>query len=207
VLLKEIHHRVKNNLQVVSSLLDFQSEYIKDQLTLDLFKESQNRVTSMALVHEQLYQSKDLARIDFAEYIRDLTEYLFHSYGANWKAITPKIHVDDVPLSVDTAIPCGLIINELVSNSLKHAFPAAKARSQQGEILVALHSNNAKLTLIVSDNGVGFPKDLDFLNTETLGLRLVNMLNRQLKGTIELDRSGGTAFKITFATPKPQGRT
>jgi len=206
VLLKEIHHRVKNNLQVVSSLLDFQSEYIKDQLTLEMFRESQNRIRSMALIHEQLYQPKDLARIDFAEYIRDLTDCLLQSYGANGDAVTLKIHVADILLGIDTAIPCGLIINELVSNALKYAFPSPSrtgGKEGRGEILVALHSDNDQLTLIVSDNGVGFQRDLDFPNAETLGLRLVNMLSRQLKGTIELDRSDGTTFKITFARPKP----
>jgi len=207
LLLKEIHHRVKNNLQVVSSLLDFQSEYIEDKQALDVFKESQNRVRSMALVHEQLYQSEGLARIDFAEYVQDLTAHLFRSYGVNWDVVSLKINVGNVLLGVDTAIPCGLIIGELVSNSLKYAFPGGRACSERseskGEIRIDLHSDDDKLTLIVSDNGVGFPEDLDFPKTETLGLRLVNMLTRQLKGTIELDRSGGTAFKITFARPKP----
>jgi PAS domain S-box-containing protein len=210
VLLKEIHHRVKNNLQIISSLLDFQSEYIKDQLTLEMFREGQNRIRSMALIHEQLYQSKDLARIDFAEYVRDLTDYLFQSYGASGDAITLEIHIADILLGIDTAIPCGLIINELVSNALKYAFPlslssppCAGGKEGRCEILVALHSDNDQLTLIVSDNGVGFPRDLDFLNAETLGLRLVNMLSRQLKGTIELDRNDGTTLKITFARPKP----
>ncbi|MFH1926809.1 MAG: ATP-binding protein [Chloroflexota bacterium] len=141
--------------------------------------------------------------IDFAAYIKALATQLFHSCGVNQDTITLKINADDVVLSVDTAIPCGLIINELVSNSLRHALSAGRACSEQseskGEIRIDLHSHDDKLTLIVSDNGIGFPQDLDFRNTESLGLRLVGMLTRQLEGTIELDRSGGTTFKIAFA--------
>ena len=156
----------------------------------------------MALVHEQLYQSKGLARVDFAEYIQNLATYLLHSYGVDPDAITLKINADDVSLGIDTAVPCGLIINELVSNSLKHAFPAGKARGdRESEIRINLRAHDNKLTLVVSDNGVGLPRDLDFRNTESLGLHLVNTLTRQLEGTIELDRSGGTAFEITFAEP------
>jgi len=203
VLLKEIHHRVKNNLQVVSSLLYLQSEHIKDEQSLATIKESQNRVKSMALVHEQLYQSKGLARVDFIEYIRNLATYLFRSYGVDPDAITLKINADDVSLGIDTAIPCGLIINELVSNSLEYAFPAGKARGErESEIRINLHAYDNKLTLTVSDNGVGLPGDLDFRNTESFGLHLVNTLTRQLEGSIELDRSGGTAFEITFAEPQ-----
>jgi two-component sensor histidine kinase len=198
VLLKEIHHRVKNNLQVISSLLYLQSQNIVDKRALRMFQDSQNRVRSMALVHERLYQSKDLARIDFAEYARNLASYIFRSYGVNSDLIKPEIHVDDIALGIDAAVPCGLILNELVSNSLKHAFPNGK----KGQIRVGLSADNDKFTLMVSDNGVGFPKDLDFRNTESLGLQLVNTLVAQLEGTIELDRSMGTAFEITFARLK-----
>jgi PAS domain S-box-containing protein len=193
VLLREIHHRVKNNLQVIYSLLNLQLGYIKDKHSIEVFEESRNRVRSMALVHEKLYQSENLSMIDFAEYIRSLASNLFRSYRANSSAITLKIHTGDVLLGIDTAVPCGLIINELISNSLKHAFPAGK----EGEIRINLRSDNGTFTLIISDNGVGFPKDLDFRNAETLGLQLVTALVKQLKGTIELDRSGGTEFKIT----------
>ena len=199
VLLQEIHHRVKNNLQVVSSMLYLQSKNIKDKETLEMFQESEKRVRSMALVHERLYQSQDLARIDLAEYIQSLTNYLFRSYGADSNVITLKINADDILLDIDTAIPCGLIINELVSNSLKHAFSGGR----EGEICIELRADDdGRSTLIVSDNGVGFPEDLDFRNTESLGLQLVNMLTRQLEGTIELDRSDGTAVKITFTEPR-----
>jgi PAS domain S-box-containing protein len=195
VLLKEIHHRVKNNLQVISSLLSLQSGYIRDNKeAIEIFKESQNRVRSMALIHEKLYQSKDLSRINFADYIRSLVTTLFQSYTANSQAITPKIDVGDVLLDIDTAIPCGLIINELIANSLKHAFPAGK----EGEIRIDIHSDNNKFTLIISDTGIGFPKDLDFRNTGSLGLELVVTLTNQLRGTIALHSNGGTEWKIIF---------
>jgi PAS domain S-box-containing protein len=195
ILLKEIHHRVKNNLQVISSLLNLQSGQITDDQALALFRESQNRVKAMALIHEKLYQSEDLTRIDFADYSRAMINYLLGSYGADYERIKLKIYVENVLLDVDTAIPCGLIINELVSNCLKYAFPAGK----EGEICIALRSEHNKHVLSIRDNGVGFPKDLDFQNTETLGLQLVCALVEQLGGTIELDRRDGTEFTITFA--------
>ena len=198
VLLKEIHHRVKNNLQVISSLLNLQSKYIKNRPASEIFRESQNRIKSMALIHEQLYQSRDLARIELAEYIRKLAANLLYSYKVKPNAIVLKINVDSVFLSIDTAIPCGLIIDELVSNSLKYAFPAHK----KAEICIDLHSDdNNKFTLIISDNGMGFPKDLDFRKTESLGLQLVCTLTDQLGGTIKLNGSYGTEFKITFREP------
>ena len=194
ILLKEIHHRVKNNLQIISSLLNLRTEYIKDEDTLDLFKDSQNQVRSMALIHEKLYQSQDLAHMDFNEYIRSLTNQLFRSYGVNPDAIAAKIQVDDVSLDIDAAIPCGLIINELVTNSLKYAFPDG----MEGEIAIDLTTEEEKSTLIVSDNGVGLPKELDFKNTESLGLQIVIMLVKKLKGTIELSNHSGTEFEIVF---------
>jgi two-component sensor histidine kinase len=204
VLLKEIHHRVKNNLQVISSLLRLESTHIKDKQGVEIFKESWNRVQSMAMIHEILYQSKDLGRIDFAEYTRNLAGNLLRSYAIYPDNVTLDIDVGDVFLGIDAAIPCGLIINELVSNCLKHAFPEGK----KGKIRLAFRSDRdlpmgnmkagKELTLTVSDNGAGFPKDVDFQNVDTLGLQLVITLVKQLKGTIELDRSGGTEFKITF---------
>ncbi len=198
VLLKEIHHRVKNNLQVISSLLYLQSKNVKDQRSLEILQDSQNRVRSMALVHERLYQSQDLARVDFAKYVRSLVNHLFRSYGVNTNVTKLRIQVEDVFLGVDTAIPCGLIINELVSNSLKHAFPDGR----EGEIHIEFRANDGQFRLVIRDNGVGFPTDLDFRNTKTLGLQLVSTLVHQLEGTIKLDRSGGTAFEVTFAEPK-----
>jgi len=152
----------------------------------------------MALIHEKLYQSKNLMRIDFVKYIQNLTDYLFRSYRVSPEVTKLKTNISDVFLDVNTATPCGLIVNELVSNSIKHAFPAGR----EGEIRIEARSDNDKFTLIVSDNGVGFPKDLDFRNTKTLGLQLVCTLTDQLGGSIELDRSSGTKFKITFLKPK-----
>jgi len=195
VLLKEIHHRVKNNLQVISSLLNLQSGYVKDREALEMFKESQNRVRSMALIHEKLYQSKDLASIDITGYIRDLTTSLIHSYGASAAAIKVNIDVRDIFLDITASIPCGLIINELVSNSLRHAFPDGR----EGAIKITMHRiNEDKIELTVSDNGIGFPEDMDFRKTESLGMQVVITLVEQLDGIIELDRSKGTAFKVRF---------
>ncbi len=208
VLLKEIHHRVKNNLQVISSLLNLQSGYINDEAALQMFKESQNRVRSMALIHEKLYQSEDLARIDFAEYIQDLANYLIRMYGTGTYRVRLRVNVENVSLDVDMAIPCGLIVNELISNSLKYAFPMEdraldEQQKSEAEIRVDLRSDNSgNLMLIVNDNGVGFPENLDFRETESLGLQLVNTLTEQLEGSIELDRTSGTTFKITFEKPE-----
>jgi two-component sensor histidine kinase len=207
VLLKEIHHRVKNNLQVISSLLSLQSRCIEDQSVLKLFQESQNRVRSMALIHEKLYRSQDLTRINFAEYIRNLATSLLRSYRANSGPVSLKVNANDVSLSIDAAVPCGLIINELVSNSLKYAFPPLSSfppdggDERGGEIRIEIRSDrDHQVTLIVADNGVGFPKGLDFRHTESLGMQLVNTLTNQLDGTVELHSNGGTEFKITFAT-------
>ncbi|MBN2227444.1 MAG: HAMP domain-containing protein [candidate division Zixibacteria bacterium] len=195
VLLKEIHHRVKNNLQVISSLLNLQSRCILDPKALEMFTESQHRVRSMALIHEKLYQSQDLSLIDFSEYTRNLTTYLTRSYAVDSGRINLHVDVKDIYLGIDTAVPCGLILNELVSNSLKHAF----ATGEKGEIAIKLrHKENGTMQLTVSDNGRGMPENLDFHNTESLGMQLVTTLTSQLKGTIVLDRSGGTTFRLTF---------
>lgn len=199
-MLQEIHHRVKNNLQVISSLLNLQSGYIKGKKNLELFKDSQNRIKSIALIHEKLYQSKDLARIDFKEYTETLVSSLFRSYGPSPDKIAMKIEAEEVLLGIDSAISCGLIINELVSNSLKHAFPDGK----KGDIKIGLHSKNEKdVELEVSDNGVGIPEDLDFRRTKSLGLHLVTILTEdQLHGQIRLDRKKGTKFQIKFSAVK-----
>jgi two-component sensor histidine kinase len=195
MLLKEVHHRVKNNMQVISSLLNLQSDSIKDPQVFEIFKESRNRVKSMAVIHEKLYKSVDFKHIDFGEYIRNLAADLFKSYRSKPGDIQLKINVENVMLGIDTAIPCGLIINELVSNALKHAFPEGR----KGEINIELFRNGDKFTLVVGDDGVGFPKDLDFRQTESLGLMLVRTLTQQLGGTIELSRNLGTEFKIIFS--------
>ena len=215
VLLMEVHHRVKNNLQVISSLINLQSRYIKDKESLAMFKESRDRVLSMALVHEKLYRSEDLATIDFADYIKSITRHLFRTYGVDANAVRLNINCSDIFLSIDKAIPCGLIINELVSNSLKHAFPD----NRRGEVSIDLHTDkDNRLTLIVSDTGIGLPENMDITNTETLGLRLISELTLQLKGDLEIERdglpaglpvrctqtgghaqAGGAVFKITFS--------
>jgi PAS domain S-box-containing protein len=194
VLLKEIHHRVKNNLAVISSLLNMQSKYIKDRKTLEVFRESQNRVKTMALIHTKLYQSTDLARIDFADYIKKLAADLFDSYRLEPDSISLLLNVENVQLDVNVAIPCGLIINELLSNALKHAFP----EGHRGEVRISLHLEDETVTLMVADNGIGFPGDIDFRNTESLGLQLVTALVMQLGGEIELTRDKGSTFRISF---------
>jgi PAS domain S-box-containing protein len=195
VLMKEIHHRVKNNLQVISSLLRLQSRDIKDKDDLELFKDSLSRIKSMAIIHEQLYQSEDQARVNFAHYVRNLTRQLSSEYNSDPGTITVNIVINDILLNINTAIPCGLIINELVSNAFKHAFPDGKS----GEINVLMHHvNGNEFELTVSDNGIGFPEDRDFRKTESFGMHLVIILVSQLDGTIELDRANGTAFKILF---------
>lgn len=193
VLLKEIHHRVKNNLQIISSLLNLQSRSIKDEEAREKLKESQNRVRSMALIHEKLYQSGNLAGIKLAEYIKSLSKSLFNSYRTN-PNIGLKIDLDDGLMSIDKAIPCGLVVNEILSNSLKHAFP----EGGKGEIRIALSLDNDKCTLTIGNDGIPFPEDVDFRNTQSLGFQLICALVDQLKGAIELQRNGGTEFKITF---------
>jgi PAS domain S-box-containing protein len=194
LLLKEIQHRVKNNLQVISSLFDLQSRYSADHEVLDMLRESRNRVKSIALIHEKLYQAQDLTRIDFAEYVRTLSVHLFRSYGVGHELVKLKTRFDDFTLAVDTAIPCALIVNELVSNCLKHAFPSGR----RGEVRVELSADNGECTVVVSDDGIGFPKEIDFGNPGSLGLRLVRTLADQLQGTIDLDRNGGTTFSVRF---------
>jgi PAS domain S-box-containing protein len=201
VLLKEIHHRVKNNLQVISSLLNLQSSHITDDRIRQLFTESQNRIRSMALVHEKLYQSRDLSRIDCGEYLKSLAANLFRSYGGDARGIALRVEVNGTFLGIDAAIPCGLIVNELVTNSLKYAFPGADGAdpAKPREVFVRLHTApDESVRLCVGDNGVGFPGNLDFRSTTSLGLQLVSVLTDQLGGTIELNRGEGTHFTIGF---------
>ncbi len=193
ILLQEIHHRVKNNMQIISSLLKLQSAHIKDKRTLELFQNSRDRVKTMSLIHDALYRSKDLAHIDFADYVRKLATQIFISYGANSNFIKLKIDIKDVLLDISTAIPCGLIINELVSNSLKYAFPEGK-----GEIGISFTYNNKVNTLCVKDNGIGISGKINLENSSTLGLLLVNSLTKQLDGTLKLEKVKGTSFKIAF---------
>jgi two-component sensor histidine kinase len=195
VLLKEVHHRVKNNMQIVSSLLELQSDVIDDATLLAQFRDSQDRIRSMALVHETLYQSQDLARLDLARYIHTLSAQLVRSYRVDPQRITVQIQVEPVILDVDQAIPCGLILNELLSNAFKYAFP----QNRTGAVHIALHADTAQqAALVVRDNGIGFPDAIDFRHTESLGLQLVAMLTEQLQGTIALERADGTIFTLTF---------
>jgi len=194
VLLKEIHHRVKNNLQIVSSLLSLQSQYVNEPGSVELFKESQSRIISMALIHEKLYQTGDLTRINLSEYANELIGDLFRSYSVNTHLMKYQIESKNILLDINTAIPCGLIINELVTNSIKHAFPD----NRSGEIKIDIQCHDGNCILKIADNGVGFPDDLDINDVKTLGLQLVTSLTKQLDGTIELDREGGTCFTIKF---------
>jgi PAS domain S-box-containing protein len=203
VLLKEVHHRVKNNMQVISSLLNLQSRHVNDPGVLEMFRESQRRIRSMALVHERLYQSSDLSRVEFSQYLRNLATHLFHSYQADSSRIRLRIDAEQVCLNINTAIPCGLIVNELVSNALKHAFPEGRA----GELRIDLRRMAGDgYALEVRDDGVGFPVGLDFRKTETLGMQIVNTLVEQISGRLNFDCQRGTAFRLEF-NELPRGET
>jgi PAS domain S-box-containing protein len=195
VLLKEIHHRVKNNLQIVSSLLNLQSGYLSEGYERQALMESQNRIRSMALIHDRLYRSENLASIDFAQYVTHLARDLFHTYGIDPDNVRMKVNIDHLFLNIDIAIPCGLIINELITNSLKHAFPGGRS----GEIAISLLKRDDNMfTLKMCDNGIGFNEGVDFHSKDTLGLQLVNTLVEQLEGNMELKTEKGFEFTITF---------
>ncbi len=200
VLLKEIHHRVKNNLGIVSSLLQMQIRRAPDPQTNLILQDSQNRIASIALVHEKLYRSDDLANVNLSQYIQDLTVYLFDSYNINSNQIKLHVQVENVHLDIETVIPFGLIINELVSNALKHAFPSERS----GEIQISLTQSFSKtnqqktLVLVIQDNGIGLPSDFEFKKTKTLGLKLVQGLAKQIGATLEIVSHQGTQFKITL---------
>jgi PAS domain S-box-containing protein len=211
VLLQEVHHRVKNNLQVVSSLLDMQSLAVESPDAIEVLQDSRNRVKTMSLVHEELYQAPDLARIDVGQYVRGIVSHLTTISEHAAKRVQCEVEVRDVALDLDTAIPCGLIINELVTNSLKYAFRAEEDQSPEGEdedrrIWITLSAGDeasedeASVTLIIRDNGVGLPPEVDLMESRSLGLHLVRILVQQLRGTINVDRSAGTAFQIVFPT-------
>ncbi len=212
--IKEIHHRIKNNLQVISSFLSLQAEKFSDTKTLEAFRESQNRVVSMALIHEELYKGNNIDTLNFAAYLRNLTADLFRSYSIGNNSISLKLDLEQVYLGMDTAIPLGIIVNELVSNALKHAFPAGR----RGEIQMNLHKaeipaakngisdsgpgciekDSFDYILRIADNGKGMSEEIDFENTDSLGLQLVNILVEQIDGCIELKRDHGTEFTIWF---------
>ncbi|MBT4504589.1 MAG: hypothetical protein HOC74_43085 [Gemmatimonadetes bacterium] len=198
VLLKEIHHRVKNNLQIVSSLLSLQTRYIEDEEVVSSLNDSRTRVESMALGHEKLYQSEDLAQIDFGEYIHTLASYVFDSFESVPQAVRLRVEADPIPMDVDVAIPCGLIVNELITNSLKYAF----ADRPGGEICIELHPcGEGEVRLRIGDDGVGFPPEIDFRRTDSLGMQLVVDLTGQLEGDVQLIEGQGTIFEIVFPLP------
>ncbi|MGM0771831.1 MAG: histidine kinase dimerization/phosphoacceptor domain -containing protein [Halobacteriota archaeon] len=195
---KEIHHRIKNNLQVVSGMLYLESLKFRYHEVIDSFRDSENRVRSIALIHEKLYQSKDLVSLDFADYIKNLTDHLFHSYSVEQEDVKLVLNVEGVFLGMDSAVPLGIIINELTSNALQHAF----GNGEKGEIRIEFHKDNDVFELIISNTGKPFPEHIDFKNTESLGLQLVTNLTAQIDGEIELDRTNGTKFKLTFSENK-----
>ncbi len=203
VLLREIHHRVKNNMQVISSLFNLQAGHTLNEGYRAILKEAQTRIRTMSLVHEKLYQAGQLSRIDFGGYINSLALHLIHVYRPQPGLVQLETEFEDVTLDIASAMPCGLLLNELISNALKHAFPENWA----GVLRIALKRGTAGLIEIrVADDGVGFPEDLDFAKAESFGLQIVNLLVRQLDATIELDRTNGTAFTVTFRELKYASR-
>lgn len=195
VLLREVHHRVKNNLQVLISLLRLQARVVKDEHSLAILKDVQGRIGVMSLIHEKLYRSESLARIGFRDYIKDLTDGLFKAYGAG-NRISLKTDVVAIESSIDKAIPVGLIINELITNSIKYAFPGDRA----GAIRITIQPvSENEIELIVADNGIGIPMEMDIRNTGSLGMQLVTALAEdQLRGSLEINRDSGTEFRIKF---------
>ena len=186
-------------MQVVSSLLYLQSTKLDNKQAQNIINECQNRIRSMAMIHEKLYQSESLAQIDFSVYIKDLTNYLYRTYSVNINNVKLRTDIQDISLKIDSAIPCGLILNELVSNAMKYAFPGER----KGEIFIEfINKNDTVVQFNVSDNGVGLPENIQLENSESLGLMLVNTLVDQLKGSIEIERDGGTSFRISFSEIK-----
>jgi two-component sensor histidine kinase len=200
ILLKEIHHRVKNNLQVISSMLNLQANQTKDSSLIAPLMDSRNRVQSMALIHEKLYCSSDLSNIDFSGYLESLVSSLYNSINSNHKDIKIRVISEPIAMEIDSAMPCGLIINELISNALKHAFPDRNS----GDVIIQLKTNgDNQVQLIVSDNGVGFPENFDIQNSPSLGLQLVNALVNQLDGDLKYDTKQGTQFTLTISNTIP----
>jgi len=198
ILLQELHHRVMNNLQIICSLLSLQAEHIRNKQTLDIFRESQNRVRSMALVHRELFQSTDFLSIDYNRYIENLVLQLYRVYDSAPGRIAYKLKVENVSININLVVPFGLVINELVSNALRHAFPPSFER--KGRVKISLRRNEKdEIELIVNDNGVGIPKTIDIHYSDSLGMQLIVMLVKdQLNGKIKLDRRGGAKFTIIF---------
>lgn len=198
VLLKEVHHRVKNNLQIISSLLNMQTELLTDPALVEVFRESQQRVQAMALIHARLYGQEDVERLDFQDYVDGLAHDLSYAYGVDSALVRLRLQLSPVSLELNQAIPCGLILNELLTNSLKYAFP----NGREGEISIELScTNDHRVTLQVADNGIGFPARFDLTHTPSLGLKIIHILTRQLGGTLLQKPGPGATFTLTFATP------
>jgi two-component sensor histidine kinase len=198
ILLKEIHHRVKNNLQIISSLLNQQSRYTDDESVIEAVKESRNRVKSMAMIHQKLYQEDNLTGVSISDYIGNLTESLFTSYGVDHEQINLEMDIDNLNLDIDTIIPMGLILNELISNALKYAFPD----NQNGELLISLKQAQDNLILLIEDDGVGIGEDYDLKKSKSFGLKLVNSLCRKLNASIVIDNSNGTSISLQISDYK-----
>ncbi len=198
ILLKEIHHRVKNNMQVISSILKLQSAYVKDKKTVELLDECRNRIASMAFIHATLYMTKDFTNINFADYVNNIASNLQQSYVSSDKKVLLKLDVPDVFLHIDDAIPCGLIINELLSNSFKYAF----LKKKRGTVGISVKVKKENIILAIWDNGAGFPKKVDYKNTESLGLQLVNSLSEQLGAKLKLESKQGEGTRFIIAFPK-----
>lgn len=201
-LLKEIHHRVRNNLHLISNLLDLQAGAVNDERLSGLFATTQNRIQAMTLIHEQLYQSTDLGQIDFGEYLRRLTLNVFLANSDDLERVTPVIRVDSVWLNLETAVPCGLLVNELLVNSLQHGFP----NGQLGEVHIELAQIDQQIQIKIWDNGVGLASSFDWQQSDSLGLKLVRILAKQLKAVIQLDGSSGTTATFSFAELQYQTR-
>jgi PAS domain S-box-containing protein len=194
LLLKEIHHRVKNNLQIIISLLKLQSKFVFDKRDLDIFNKSRSRVETMSLIHEKLYRSVDISQIDIGNYLKDLVSHLLKAYNVNSNVIDFEINAEDILLTIDTSIPCGLIVNEIINNILKHAFPPG----YKGKISLNVAKCAEKIILTISDNGIGIPESFEPEKSDSLGVQLIETLVRQLEGKISIDKTNGTAFKIEF---------
>lgn len=206
MLLKEIHHRVKNNLMIISSLLNLQAGQLQDNESKEIFKESQSRARSMALIHERLYQSTDLKRIDFGDYLRTLSTELSRTYVTQPELIELEIDVEDIKMDINNAIPLGLISTELITNCFKHAFP----QDNRGKVRIDLHEKGDVCEMTVQDNGIGIPEGINFQNTDSLGIQLINSLTKQIDGTLHLDQNQGTknqGTKFTITFPKEKNKT
>lgn len=195
ILIKEIHHRVKNNLQIVSSMLKLQMRMINDANTKDILKDSQNRIQTISLIHKNLYKSTDLLNINFSDYLNDLVKNLFSSYKSFCGEIELELNIENLIISIDIAMPCGIILNEMITNSLKYAFP----NNRKGKIQISFKFDNGNYELIFSDNGIGIPQDIIKDSQDHIGLNLINELSLQLFGKITMNTSNlGTEFKILF---------